>query len=91
MSNTQLAGMTKDQLIAMLMDQAQSKVKFQVSDTGYIDVKGLPGHNWKGFGCTVQGWELFLENIESFKSFIAANKQLAAAKQQAWRSAKTVN
>lgn len=91
MSETQLASLSKEQLIAMLTQQSQSKVKFSVSDTGYIDVKGLPGHNWKGFGCTVEGWELLLTQIESFKTFLKANRELAAAKQKAWRAQKTLN
>ena len=83
--------MSQEQLIALVLSQSQAKVKFKVGETGYIDVTGLPGHNWKGFGATVDGWELFLTQIPAFQAFLAANKALAKSKQQAYRAAKAIN
>jgi hypothetical protein len=91
MSQTELASMSKEQLIALVTQQAQSKVKFTVSEAGYVNVQGLPGHNWKGFGATVQGWETLLGQLPEFRAFLAANKAEATSKQALWRKTAAVN
>src|SRR5215210_6186988 len=80
MSQAELASMSKEQLIALVTQQSQSKVKFTVSEAGYINVQGLPGHNWKGFGATAEGWETLLSQLDPFRAYLAANKPLAIAK-----------
>lgn len=66
----------------------QSKTKMQVSDSGYVEIYGLPKKGRFSVSLTPEGWDMVFAMTDDIKSFCKSNAEVIKSRQQSYISSK---
>jgi hypothetical protein len=74
--------------VKALEESKNGPIQYEITDAGYVKVKGLPGLNWQGAYYRPVTWRKLPEILPGLLKFIDANEAEITAKATAWDATK---
>jgi hypothetical protein len=86
MSIEQELKLLREENARLKAEQAEAKTSLRVSESGYVEVYGIPGKGKYSLSATPEGWTSLAELMPKILEFAKANKALIEARHAHYRA-----